>query len=114
MRISDWSSDVCSSDLVRTGGDGVLRLAGDVEPPVGALGRRAHALAVIRVGEAVVGHVVERLDRAVRPSTSEERRVGKECVNTCRYRRYQTHYKKTVNHNTAYTIHRAFHKTQTP
>src|SRR3546814_10356189 len=26
MRISDWSSDVCSSDLVRMGGEGVVYL----------------------------------------------------------------------------------------
>src|SRR3546814_6398350 len=59
MRISDWSSDVCSSDLFDGGrfriGEGVAIVAGGGE-------RRA------------------AVDR------SEERRVGKECVSTCRSR----------------------------
>src|SRR3546814_10041077 len=66
MRISDWSSDVCSSDLVEIAG-----------PRRGA---RKH------VGEILQG---QRLDQHfVGPSLqrSEERRVGKECVSTCRSR----------------------------
>src|SRR3546814_8041169 len=55
MRISDWSSDVCSSDLSRG-----LR--------AGALGKPA-------------GPPDRRTDHR-----SEERRVGKECVSTCRSR----------------------------
>src|SRR3546814_15702665 len=63
MRISDWSSDVCSSDLAlrHARGEGG-----------GRLGRGRH-----RGGG----------DR------SEERRVGKECVSTCRYRWSPYHYK---------------------
>src|SRR3546814_8662127 len=65
MRISDWSSDVCSSDLIV--GLGVVGLR-----RVGVhLSHELHAM------------FVEPHTHAVR---SEERRVGKECVSTCRSR----------------------------
>src|SRR3546814_8958626 len=75
MRISDWSSDVCSSDLIAARGlaEGVgvaLPMIGDVEDQH----RHQHRLARDR----------QRLDRRAR--RSEERRVGKECVGTCRSR----------------------------
>src|SRR3546814_1620065 len=63
MRISDWSSDVCSSDLRST--PGIRHSSG-------------------RGGSA------PRLASSSRPRMSswrsEERRVGKECVSTCRSR----------------------------
>src|SRR3546814_6091462 len=61
MRISDWSSDVCSSDLPHTLGGGY-----HVER------RRAQRAADRQAPEE--------------PRRSEERRVGKECVSTCRSR----------------------------
>src|SRR3546814_5241396 len=79
MRISDWSSDVCSSDL--EGGTLVREIIalerecfdrgeeGDVARR-GAVPRRHHP----------------RLDRLAAQQRSEERRVGKECVSTCRSR----------------------------
>ena len=54
--------------LMGSGGHGILHLTGDLERTVVALGRCAHALAVVGVGQAVVRHVVEHLDRAVCPS----------------------------------------------
>src|SRR3546814_3886378 len=67
MRISDWSSDVCSSDLC---------------PASPLPGRGAGP------GSGDAGHGAG--GRAVRPGAararSEERRVGKECVSTCRSR----------------------------
>src|SRR3546814_2334017 len=70
MRISDWSSDVCSSDLCRCSQDR------RPSPPRLALARPAKPAA--------------REQAADRPaqagSRSEERRVGKECVSTCRSR----------------------------
>src|SRR3546814_4975684 len=67
MRISDWSSDVCSSDLH---------------------GRNKGRLTIRRcLQEARHGqshrHAAQR-DR--HRGRSEERRVGKECVSTCRSR----------------------------
>src|SRR3546814_15226405 len=102
MRISDWSSDVCSSDLLHR-----LRLfqrrpiafdvvdrrpaeAARAAEEVGEghlLGRRqAAGLAVAVGGDDIGAH--HRVGR------SEERRVGKECVSTCRSRWSPYHYKK--------------------
>src|SRR3546814_17121508 len=98
MRISDWSSDVCSSDLdaedVASG-----RLAARLD--VDLAGARPDSHAGDRRGGGVVlgglaGAQVSKLRhlRAVGGSQedqtavfrSEERRVGKECVSTCRSR----------------------------
>src|SRR3546814_4186367 len=80
MRISDWSSDVCSSDL-----HGIhircvhAAIVGDELP------RRRHQffLPFGYEGENGVGGLQKIILRDVR---SEERRVGKECVSTCRSR----------------------------
>src|SRR3546814_1026722 len=74
MRISDWSSDVCSSDLSVVGCLGVDELLGLAGEPC-PLAAGVHPVPANR------GHAVEVV--AVR---SEERRVGKECVSTCRSR----------------------------
>src|SRR3546814_8168771 len=58
MRISDWSSDVCSSDLTTPAPSSLYRKPAD-HPTGKTLGTF---------------------------SRSEERRVGKECVSTCRSR----------------------------
>src|SRR3546814_4326759 len=75
MRISDWSSDVCSSDL-RSGT--TMKMAYKV------LG---DSIAIIGAS----AHEVRREGHECRPTESigmrsEERRVGKECVSTCRSR----------------------------
>src|SRR3546814_6772614 len=59
MRISDWSSDVCSSDL-----------------PIPCWHSSAMSAAIWR---SMPG-------RSTLTTRSEERRVGKECVSTCRSR----------------------------
>src|SRR3546814_9641538 len=85
MRISDWSSDVCSSDLGDQGekGEGGADRRGGLGRQVGqrmapdqchGAGRRNGD--VNKQGHPGRGH----MDR------SEERRVGKECVSTCRSR----------------------------
>src|SRR3546814_19475377 len=71
MRISDWSSDVCSSDLIPT-----------------CDGFRADAA---QVGMVAAGHPGAGRALAAR---SEERRAGKECVSTCRSRWSPYHLKK--------------------
>src|SRR3546814_11298162 len=116
MRISDWSSDVCSSDLSgkTTVTLGLLRAFSRLgirvqpfksgpdyidpafqqaasrrpsfnldswamsAPQMGAIAGRADAELI--VAEGVMG----LFDGA--PARSEERRVGKECVSTCRSR----------------------------
>src|SRR3546814_7636651 len=75
MRISDWSSDVCSSDLELFAQRPFVEGEADVE---GAGQRRLQRLQG-RGGEAL------RRQRLV-VDRSEERRVGKECVSTCRSR----------------------------
>src|SRR3546814_11198972 len=82
MRISDWSSDVCSSDL---------RAHHDSPVPDGPGHPHDH------------GHADDRQARSPRDqggaeeSRSEERRVGKECVSTCRSRWSPYHSKKKPN-----------------
>src|SRR3546814_8175511 len=70
MRISDCSSDVCSSDLV---------WARSSQPWPGGL-RGTHHTPPVCSGRA------SKSRRARLPDRSEERRVGKECVSTCRSR----------------------------
>src|SRR3546814_5465283 len=65
MRISDWSSDVCSSDLVQEKNGGI------------ALTRLNHSRTQSPDIHPAMGEGSSR---------SEERRVGKECVSTCRSR----------------------------
>src|SRR3546814_6048377 len=64
MRISDWSSDVCSSDLV----------------PYHYMRARFRHAAGDYAGAAADWLLLRAIWR------SEERRVGKECVSTCRSR----------------------------
>src|SRR3546814_5121944 len=88
MRISDWSSDVCSSDLARVAvllrdPVGLVQLE-DVEHPA-----RVHASVLGQIPSdryqpTQRGGGVD-LGGALR-LRSEERRVGKECVSTCRSR----------------------------
>src|SRR3546814_12247333 len=86
MRISDWSSDVCSSDL-DIGVTEYFRALGGGQP-----GPYFHQYGTdIRETHCEIDyHAPARLDEliaiAARISRSEERRVGKECVRTCRAR----------------------------
>src|SRR3546814_20738577 len=102
MRISDWSSDVCSSDLPeqreyehRHPGGADLELLGD--------GRRVAArpaLADLPGGAALGDGVPGSGAAAPLGGSSEERRVGKECVSTCRSR-WSPYHKKQQTHNRA-------------
>src|SRR3546814_19610319 len=92
MRISDWSSDVCSSDLVFPVDDGIhLQDHHDDiwhDGPDNGLERN---LADLGNGEQVDADGRRDLrgldgqydEYAERQGRSEERRVGKECVSTC-------------------------------
>src|SRR3546814_5221072 len=89
LRISDWSSDVCSSDLHEVV-PGLLRvehrrpqLAARLHPGGGERLVRDPRLDVAeRLEPERVGQALGRVDG----QRSEERRVGKECVSTCRSR----------------------------
>src|SRR3546814_18047497 len=100
MRISDWSSDVCSSDLVVNAGRLATGLPGFVPcTPLGCvmllkdkLGSLSGLDAVVIGRSNIVGKpmaqllIAESCTVTVAHSRSDERRVGKECVSTCRYR----------------------------
>src|SRR3546814_3261818 len=60
MRISDWSSDVCSSDLSNN-----------------------HR---VMLSHKDLQESLKKVMKKVKKTRSEERRVGKECVSTCRSR----------------------------
>src|SRR3546814_17737134 len=101
MRISDWSSDVCSSDLA-------------IDP--NAAKRQARIEASIRANNSFASVAEELIEKKTREGLaeptlakmrwfvkllggdfgkrSEERRVGKECVSTCRSRWSPYHSKK--------------------
>src|SRR3546814_12746416 len=98
MRISYWSSDVCSSDLL-TGSDRMK------ERPIGILVKALESIGAdieytgqegftpLKIfGGPLKGGEIE-VDR------SEERRVGKECVSTCRSRRSPDYEKKQKHYN---------------
>src|SRR3546814_12300480 len=95
MRISDWSSDVCSSDLLLAARRLFAGLRRGVA--VGDLAKVARA----RVGRTLVRILLvarHALEHAVgsHAKRSEERRVGKECVSTGRSR-WWTNHKKNKN-----------------
>src|SRR3546814_19061820 len=88
MRISDWSSDGCSSDLLP------LCLAIDAAAPVGDL--LASTQQIFAQGMAHRDYPYPRLIKNL--GRSEERRVGKVCVSTCRSRWSPHHYTNTNIH----------------
>src|SRR3546814_2198205 len=83
MRISDWSSDVCSSDLSIlssspdqvSGGDALVRVDVPSDIPLGQVSVELNGVDVTNAFAPAPGE-----------HRSEERRVGKECVSTCRSR----------------------------
>src|SRR3546814_3229213 len=93
MRISDWSSDVCSSDLPE-----VLQLAGvQLDPRVELHPRQLEDFRVVKLHSFYVRYRLPLMIEvqcfewapgfdAQRTARSEERRVGKEGVRTCRSR----------------------------
>src|SRR3546814_14816662 len=102
MRISDWSSDVCSSDLAR-------RLDGFNAPTVWhEFTPLANKHSAVNLGQGFpnwecADFAKDAADKAIRGDfnqytrRSEERRVGKECVSTCRYRWSPYNSKKKKN-----------------
>src|SRR3546814_15836196 len=95
MRISDWSSDVCSSDLED-------RSKIDRDRLMQVLSAYFEANSIEGDWEAIEQTSDERHVTSLAmicplgapEKRSEERRVGKECVSTCRSRWSQYHSKK--------------------
>src|SRR3546814_11612804 len=107
MRISDWSSDVCSSDLEAYMNTGVQRSS--ATPPAArtnttlAVGENpgaefgqgknlpliamAHEIPYVATATVADLHDLDAMvEKAMRLHRSEKRRVGKECVGTGRSR----------------------------
>src|SRR3546814_10251731 len=85
MRISDWSSDVCSSDL--------MTLQPDLDAVyVDPFSATPMLILVCDIVDPGTGELYARDPRSTAKRAeayvkrSEERRVGKECVSTCRSR----------------------------
>src|SRR3546814_17867051 len=100
MRISDWSSDVCSSDLQALREmpllEAAIKEALRLHPPlilllrvaqvdIDVAGHRIPAGTMVGASPSVSNRLPEVFDDAEAfDPRSEERRVGKECVRTCR------------------------------
>src|SRR3546814_14694117 len=91
MRISDWSSDVCSSDLPNW------------SPTPSACPSPTTMSAPISPGDLIRPSATGSVTTAIR---SEERRVGKECVSTCRSRWSPSH---SQNNSTSHS-HKKSHR----
>src|SRR3546814_20381808 len=102
MRISDWSSDVCSSDLC--GLEGGLALCERIKLALDSEGVKAsYGLAAtnktIRISQALtIADQAMYQQKRQKKSRSDERRVGKECVSTCRSRWSPYHKKQQKRH----------------
>src|SRR3546814_8192027 len=97
MRISDWSSDVCSSELPSSGkilSGGVdanalhkpKRFFGAARNVEGGGSLTIIATALIDTGSKMDEVIFEEFKGTGNMERSEGRRVGKECVSTCRSR----------------------------
>src|SRR3546814_11893966 len=102
MRISDWSSDVCSSDLLHLDVESRGMVAMGWTAPVGH--DRLHELETVMrsegdddffawpvTSEKQIYPVLYLEPQSPSNHRSEERRVGKESVSTCRSRGWTYH-----------------------
>src|SRR3546814_21093830 len=96
-RISDWSSDVCSSDLQDRlcEGNCVIEFSGHGAVTIGSVEKFITDTAW---EEGWVEPIRPLPDRGQTIGRSEERRVGKECVSTCRIRLSPYHSKKELTY----------------
>src|SRR3546814_21086704 len=108
MRISDWSSDVCSSDLCRTS-TSPSRERRFCRPLTGLWTGVTSVLspcASKTTGVSKIGSANTKSCSSKRPEfRSEERRVGQECVSKCRSRWSPNHTKKQTKQQTNNATH---------
>src|SRR3546814_12554658 len=116
VRISDWSSDVCSSDLLMYGRTFEVPKLDDFVLPIGrarimkpgkdvtlvsysiGVGIALEAAEKLADEEGIDAEVIDlRTLRPLDKKRSEERRVGKECVSTCSSRWSPYHEKKKLS-----------------
>src|SRR3546814_2084586 len=99
MRISDWSSDVCSSDLTKSPNVKMKQNSAAITSPTLAAGMTTSMMVRTRPQRRLWAASISVRSTNIRLKScnrtrSEERRVGKECVSTCRSRWSPYHYKK--------------------
>src|SRR3546814_1759453 len=94
MRISDWSSDVCPSDLkIETQAGRFMWETNFIADVLNfrlegweKRGGRSSNMRFALADGVIHLHTSEMAVGTYKKGRSEERRVGKECVSTCRYR----------------------------
>src|SRR3546814_11343330 len=101
MRISDWSSDVCSSDLFDLGVTTVTaeEIVHQFEHQLGVEDEQRSAAQRLDLYQVEAGGYIQRVHVLTEfhhlhtsdGHRSDARRVGKECVSTCRSRVSQDH-----------------------
>src|SRR3546814_19905758 len=108
MRISDWSSDVCSSDLSKSTQSPATSASRGFKTKLGATAGSSSSAGIGHdtARQASVAHGVRHRWTVHREWSaaaklivrrSEDRRVGKACVSTCTTRGSPDHYNKNTN-----------------
>src|SRR3546814_14107987 len=94
MRISDWSSDVCSSDLLQRLSS--YNLLGEYSNWITVVIQELIHAKSLDCGNMEGMDLLDTKSMLAIPNCvrSEERCVGKECVSTCRSRWWPSHTKK--------------------
>src|SRR3546814_19180068 len=104
LRISDWSSDVCSSDLIDAGQIDQFTELLETQFDLAAGYQRAHGHAGRWGNDAGLDLIGDAPALKQLGQRSEERRVGKECVSTCRFRWSPCHLTKKHNCTQSHTL----------
>src|SRR3546814_13423208 len=96
MRISDWSSDVCSSDLLmKIAAQRELRRGEQVTPPDGLYEEFCARFPSDATDDQA--RAIEETLEDLGSGRSEARCVVKECVSTCRSPWFRYHYKHKLD-----------------
>src|SRR3546814_18208641 len=102
VRISDWSSDVCSSDLPALNVSGTASNSTSSKMLMNRKPSRNASTADRVCAQPYSSGPLSSAASVAR--RSEERRVGKECVSTCRSRWSPSHEKKQNNNKKTHNI----------